>query len=161
MQTPRYSVKQTGYSILVVPCSTWTKKNPLDNAGTGMPLTQDCSAPLIGSITGHYINPGTHSTSLWLAFLTSIQVRESSGTCFFSAQWLNYTLPHLLEIYQKPPYSRHAAWSLLMYALEGVHRNYIWDISTFPPVCCCPGGLGSPLLPYYSVLLECFSCCNW
>ena len=38
-----------------------------------MPLVQDCPPPLIDSTTGHYNSASTHSTSLWLAFLTSVQ----------------------------------------------------------------------------------------
>ena len=34
-----------------------------------MPLMQDF--PLLNSTTGHYNSTGTHSTSLWLAFLTN------------------------------------------------------------------------------------------
>ena len=73
--------------------STWTVQNSLDNADTGMPLTQDCPAPLIDSTTGHYNSTGTHSTSLWLVFLTSIQ----QGRALECAQRHEYTLPHLPE----------------------------------------------------------------
>ena len=34
---------------------------------------QGCLPPLINSTTGHYNSTGTHSTSLWSAFLTSVQ----------------------------------------------------------------------------------------
>ena len=34
---------------------------------------KDCPPPLIDSTTGHYNGTGTHSTSLSLAFLTSVQ----------------------------------------------------------------------------------------
>ena len=54
------------------PTSTWTVQNYAD---THMPLMQDCLAPLIDSTTRHYstCSTYTHSTSLWLAFLASIQ----------------------------------------------------------------------------------------
>ena len=55
------------------PSSTWTVQISLDDADAGMPLAQDCPAPLVDSKTGHIISSGTHSSSLWLAFLTSIQ----------------------------------------------------------------------------------------
>ena len=44
--------------------ATWTVQNSLDSADAGMPLAQDCPAPLIDSTTGHYDNTGTHSSSL-------------------------------------------------------------------------------------------------
>ena len=55
------------------PTSTRTVQNSLDNADACMPLMQDWPVPLIDSPTGHYNNTGTHSTSLWLAFLTSVR----------------------------------------------------------------------------------------
>ena len=55
------------------PFSTWTVQNSLDNADTHLPLTQGCPPPLIDSTTGHYNSTGSHSTSLWSAFLVSIQ----------------------------------------------------------------------------------------
>ena len=48
-----------------------------------MPLTQVC-APLINSTTGHYNSTGTHSTSLWLAFLTSVQQGRALECSFIS-----------------------------------------------------------------------------
>ena len=63
-----------------------------------MPLTQDCPAPLIGSLTGHYSNTGRHSSSLWSASLTSV-LQESFGICLHSAQWYNcaVSLGNILE----------------------------------------------------------------
>ena len=54
------------------PTSTWTVQNYAD---TRMPLMQDCLAPLIDSTTRHYstCSTYTHSTSLRLAFLASVQ----------------------------------------------------------------------------------------
>ena len=43
----------------------------------GMPLMQDCLAQLIDSTTGHYNSPGTHSTSLYLALLASVEQRRA------------------------------------------------------------------------------------
>ena len=65
MWTPCYFVKWTDFFALA---STWTVQNLLENADTGMPLAQDCSAPLIDSPTGHYTSTGTPSYSkgeLW------------------------------------------------------------------------------------------------
>jgi len=63
MWTSCYSTKWTG------PSST----NSVDNVDAGMPLAQDCLAPVTDSSTGHYNNAGTDSSSLWLIFLASIQ----------------------------------------------------------------------------------------
>ena len=54
--------------------STWlTVQNLLDNAHTGMSLMHDCPALLIDSATGQNSSTVMHSTSLWLAFLASVQ----------------------------------------------------------------------------------------
>ena len=99
VQTLHYSVKRTDFAVLLIP---GLYKNSLNNADAGRPLTQDCPAPLIDSPTGHYTNTGTHSSSLWLSFLAIVQ-QGSSETRIHSAQWHEYALPHLPEIYQKPP----------------------------------------------------------
>ena len=70
---PGYSVKWTGSHL----SSTQTVQNSLDNADAYMPLTQDCPPLLIDSTTGHYNSTGMHSTSLWLAFLTSVQQKRT------------------------------------------------------------------------------------
>ena len=70
MWTPHYSIKQTDF---FVSSSTWTVQNSLSNADAGMPLTQDCPAPLIDLTTRNYNSTGTHSTSFWLGFLDSVQ----------------------------------------------------------------------------------------
>ena len=69
MRTPRYSIKADRFCG---PTSTWTVQNSLNNADAGRPLAQDCLALLIDSPTGHYTNTGTHSPSLWLAFLAIV-----------------------------------------------------------------------------------------
>ena len=57
-----------GGGVLVRKCSkSRTVQNSLDNMDTGMPLTQDCPAPLIDSTTEHYNNTATYISSLWLA----------------------------------------------------------------------------------------------
>ena len=45
-----------------------TVQNWLDIMDTGVSLAQDCPAPLIDSLTGHYNSTGTHSSSLWLVY---------------------------------------------------------------------------------------------
>ena len=72
-----------------------------DDVDTGMPLEQDCWAPLVDSPTGHY-NIGTHSSSFWLAFLAS----EQQGRALDRAQHHESTLTRLPKIYQKPPKQR-------------------------------------------------------
>ena len=73
------------------PASTWTVQNSLDNVDAGRPLAQDCPAPLIDSPTGHCINTGTHSFSLWLSFSVIVQQRRAVQ-CTFVA--LNRTNTH-------------------------------------------------------------------
>ena len=48
-------------------------QNSLDYVDAGMPLMQDCPAPLIDLTAGHYNSTEMHSTSLWLAFLAGLQ----------------------------------------------------------------------------------------
>ena len=67
MWTPYYSVKFFG------PFSTWTVHSSLDNVDAHLPLTQGCLPQLIDSTTGYYNSIGLHSSSLWSAFLTSVQ----------------------------------------------------------------------------------------
>ena len=106
MRTPRYSVKQ---DKLFGPSIIWTVQNSLNNVDAGMCLSQNCLAPLIDLTTGHYNSTGTYSTSLWLAFLASEQQGGGggSGMRLCSAQQHEYALPHLPEIYQKPPIYGH------------------------------------------------------
>ena len=52
-----------------------------------MLLTQDRSAPLIDSLTGHYNNTGTHSYSLWSASLTSVPVHYNNTGMHSSSLW--------------------------------------------------------------------------
>ena len=77
--------------------STWTIQNSLDNADDCMPLMQGCPPPLNNSTTGHYNSTGTHSTSLWLAFLTSIQQGRALEHAFLA---LNSVSMHC-HAYQK------------------------------------------------------------
>ena len=42
-----------------------------------MPLTHNCLGMLIYLLTGFYNSTGTYSTSLWLAFLASIQQEKA------------------------------------------------------------------------------------
>ena len=60
------------------PFSTWTVHNSLDNADFHLPLTQVCPPLLINSTTGHYNSIGSHSSSLWSAFLASTFVALNS-----------------------------------------------------------------------------------
>jgi len=67
MWTPCYSVKQTVFSVPLVPGLYKI------HADASMPHAQDCPVPLIDSTTGHYNSSGMHNSSIWLAFLASIQ----------------------------------------------------------------------------------------
>ena len=100
MRTPHHSIKWTDFCG---PTSTWTVQNSLDNVDAGMPLAQDCPAPLVDSPTGHYTNTGSHSSSLWLSFLAIVQQRRALERRLCSAQRHKYALPRLPEIYKKPP----------------------------------------------------------
>ena len=53
--------------------NAWTVQNSLDNVDAGMPLAQDIPALLSDSTTEHYNSTCKHYTSLWLAFLPSLQ----------------------------------------------------------------------------------------
>ena len=91
------------------PFSTWTVHNSLDNADAHLPLMQVCHLPLIDSTTGHYNSIGSHSSSLWSAFLASVQqgrVLERALVALNSRGTL-HALPCLPEIYWKPPKYRH------------------------------------------------------
>ena len=55
------------------PFSTWTVQNSLDNAVARLPLIQGSPPLLINSTTGHYNSTGMQVTSLWSAFLASVQ----------------------------------------------------------------------------------------
>ena len=48
-----------------------------------------------------------HSSSLWLSFLAIVQQGRALERRFRSAQRHEYVLPHLPEIYRKPPKSGH------------------------------------------------------
>ena len=43
---------------------------------------QSCTQPLVNSTTGHYIGTGTHSTSFWSAFFTSVQQARALECAF-------------------------------------------------------------------------------
>ena len=68
---------------------------------------------------------GTHSTSLWLAFLTSIQAKESSKMCFLSTEWHKFALPHLPEAYTNASIFQTHKVVPIVHALEGIYCNYI------------------------------------
>ena len=55
------------------PFSTWTVHDSLDNVDAHLSLTQVCPPWLIDSTTGHYNGIGSYSSSLWSAFLASVQ----------------------------------------------------------------------------------------
>ena len=55
------------------PFSTLTVDNSLNNADAHLPLMQVCPPQLTNSTTRHYYSIGSHSASLWPAFLTSVQ----------------------------------------------------------------------------------------
>ena len=77
-----YIIEDTHHSVKrTVPAPI---QNPLDNTDSGRPLTQDCPALLIDSTTGHQNNTGTHSTSLWSAFLAIVQ-QGRAMECAFTA----------------------------------------------------------------------------
>ena len=96
----------------VSPSSTWLVQNSLDNADAGMPLAHDCPAQLIDSTTGHYNSIGTRRTSIWLAFLASIQQRRALERAFKAAQvhiaMPTENIPEASKI-QTPLCSGHAA----------------------------------------------------
>ena len=110
------------------PTSTWTVQNSLQNADARKPLTQDCPPLLLDAMTGHHNSTGTHSTSLWLAFLASIQQERAMEGRFCSIQH-HYTLLSPLKIYWMPfkistvPHSGHAAVVPIVSALEGLQRT--------------------------------------
>ena len=111
------------------PTSTWTVQNSLQNVDARKPLTQDCPPLLLDAMTGHHNSTGTHSTSLWLAFLASIQQERAMEGRFCSIQHHNYTLLSPLKIYWMPfkistvPHSGHAAVVPIVSALEGLQRT--------------------------------------
>ena len=87
----------------------------LDNADAGMLLAQDYPPLLIDSTTGHYNSAGTHSTSLWLVFLTSIQQGRALECAFVALNGMSTCC----QAYQKLPeaskvgtplYSGHLRW---------------------------------------------------
>jgi len=80
MQTPHYSVKQTGSSLPLH--STCTAQNSLDNAEVCLPPMQGSLPQLTDSTTGHRM-------------------------CLRVTQQQGYTLPHLLKLYWKPLKCRH------------------------------------------------------
>ena len=92
MRRPHYSIKRTDFAVPLV--RTWTVQNLLDNAGR--PLTQDCPASLIDSPTGHFINTGTHTSSLWLSFLAIVQQGKVLEHAIVT-QRHEYALPSLTE----------------------------------------------------------------
>ena len=108
------------------PFSTCTVQNSLDNADAHLPLTQVCPPPLIDSTTEHFNTIGSHSSSLWSAFLISIQQRRALE-CSFVA--LNSTGMHC-HAYQKCTGSlrntdvsiiRTRSGSPIVSAIEGFH----------------------------------------
>ena len=68
-----------------------TVHNSLGNADAHLPLMQVCLPPLIDSTTGHYNSIGSHSSSLWSAFLTSVQQGRALECAFVG---LNSTGTH-------------------------------------------------------------------
>ena len=108
------------------PFSTCTVQNSLDNADAHLPLTQVCPPPLIDSTTEHFNTIGSHSSSLWSAFLASTQ-QGRALECSFVA--LNSTGMHC-HAYQKCTGSlqnmdvsiiRTHCGSPIMSAIEGFH----------------------------------------
>ena len=73
------------------PFSTWTVHNSLDNVDAHLPLTQVCPPRLIDSTTGHYNSIGSYSSSLWSAFLASVQEGRALERAFIA---LNSTGMH-------------------------------------------------------------------
>ena len=64
---------ESGHAGLVLRSLLLTVQNSLDNVVARLPLTQGCPPLLINSTTGHYNRICMHSTSLWSAFLASVQ----------------------------------------------------------------------------------------
>ena len=56
----------------------------LENTDVRMPLMEGCPPLLLDSTNGHHNSTGTHSASLWLAFLTNTE-QEGALECGFVA----------------------------------------------------------------------------
>ena len=106
--TSCYSIKQTGFSVPLVPGLF----NFLDNADTHLPLTQVCPLQLIYSTTAHYNSTGAHSTSLWLPFLASVQQERALERTSTARVCIAMPTGNILEAskIRMPLYSGHA-WS--------------------------------------------------
>ena len=72
------------------PASTYTVQNLVHIADAGRTLTQDCPAPPIDSLTGHYTKTSTDSSSLWLSFLAIVR----QGRAAECTEALNGTSTH-------------------------------------------------------------------
>ena len=81
---------------------TWSVQDSVDSADAHLSLMQGCPHHWSVPTTEHYNSTGTYSTSLLLAFLTSLQ--QGRGFERGLVELNNASaLPHLLEMYQKPP----------------------------------------------------------
>ena len=106
------------------PFSTWTVHNSLDNVDVHLPLMQVCPPQLIDSTTGYYNNIGSHSSSLWSAFLASVQQGRTLERTFVA---LNSMGVHC-HAYQK--YTR---------SLRNTNASFIWTRSNSPMVSAIEG----------------------
>ena len=97
-----------------------------------MPLAQDCPAPMIDSITGHYNSTGAHNTCtiLWLAFDCKQQGRALDHAFVV----LNGMSTHC-HAYQKHTgsfqsrdtlYSGHLGWHQWYLLIEVPLYMYLW-----------------------------------
>ena len=116
------------------PSSARTVQNSLNNVGGSMPLAQDCPAPMIDSITGHYNSTGTHNTctSLWLAFFDC----EHQGRALDRAFVVLNGMSMHCHAYRKRTgglrsrdtlYSGHFGWHQWCPHYRGSSVHYLWD----------------------------------
>ena len=115
MRTSQYSVKQTGFSVSLVP--------ELYKMFVVM-------QPLINSPTRHYNNTGKHSPSLQLAFLTSVQ---QEGDLKYVCVVLNGMSTHC-HTYRKYTWSHQSRDTSLLGTLgtNGVHIIEVYCITSYP-----------------------------
>ena len=135
MQTPRYSVKQTDFLVLLVPGLYIIHSIMRTLAGL---LPQGCLAPLIGSPSRHYTNTGTRNSSLWLSFLAIVHAaRESSGTRLCSAQRHKYTIA--TPTGNIPETSEHFFTQNTLDGTNGVRIMRFHSINVCVSGCACVG----------------------
>ena len=121
MRTPHYSVKRTDFAVPLVP--------GLYKIHSIMWMLASLSHKIVRHRwpSGHYTNTGNHSSSLWLSFLAIVQQGRALERCFCGAQWHEYALPHLLEIYRKTPKSGHLFTQDTLNGTNGVRGSTVFN----------------------------------